>query len=347
MGISKQIESAYNTQYELASDYVALVTSAFNISLPTLGKFFDGGLIGSGSEYARVATPDYLAHPSLTITDRVNTDLAAMLFKRCLGGPATDTAVTSTTSYDHSFVADPASDDPALPSSSIAVKMGGLDLLLSGCVVNSYSVSFSDAAAPTFSAQIVGSGKFKYMSAVTPTPLVLPAYTAQNYMGTSAGVVCSLNDGTVLNLSQLGRLKAFNFSYSNNLITGDRRSGDPLTDPTDINSGAYVNRLTRGIRSCSASIQVYVDQNKREWADHLANTPITAFSWKAQGQKLNTTDSNEFEVKIPKSVFTNASVSDSGGKLILSLDMTPLLDVSGGQVGLATGRVRNGIATLV
>lgn len=344
MGISKAIESAYNTHYELQADFDALVTSAFNISLPNIEKFFDGGLIGSGNEYALTSTNDYLSHPSISISDRLNTELAARLFKRALGGSVTDSVVTASTAWDHVFVPELGSDDPSLPSMTVAAKLGGIDLILAGMVVNSYGVSFSDSSAPTFSAELIGSGKYKYMANATPA-LVLPAYTAQNYMGTAAAITCSLNDGSVLNLHTVGRLKSFNFNYSNNVITGDRRAGDPLTTSGDINSGAYSNRLTRGTRSCSGSLVVYIDENKREWADHLANTPITAFTWKALGQKLNGTDSREFEVTIPKSVFSSASISDDGGKLCLSLEMTPLKDSA--ENGLCKGRVRSGIATLV
>src|SRR5262249_36979683 len=102
------------------------VTSAFNISLPNIEKFFDGGLIGSGNEYALSSTNDYISHPSISISDRINTELAAMLFKRALGGTVTNTVVTAAKTWDHSFVPEPGSDDPALPSMTVAAKLGGI-----------------------------------------------------------------------------------------------------------------------------------------------------------------------------------------------------------------------------
>lgn len=343
LGVSAP-ESALNTLKTLQADFTAAVTQQLQVSIPNLEKITDGGLVGSGHGYATRHDNDYFGHPVITMSDRLNTSLFALYVKSILGGIVTDTEVTAAESYDHVIQVLAHDQDPQLISRTFALKVGGLDLLLGGMVGNSLSLNFADAGAPQFSAEFIGTGIFDYMAAQTPA-LVLPAFTAQNYMGTSAAIVCSFNDGTLLDLSNVGRFKSITIQHNNNTVTNDRRPGDGLRTSGDPDSGAYVKRLTRDVPSLSLQFQVYVDGNKREWLDVLNNTQITDFKFKAVGRKIGaSTDRHECEFTVPQGVFLDPQITPDGRKHVMSFTLSP--ELKSGEKGYWKARIRNGAATI-
>lgn len=344
IAISKAPEASLNAMKTLAAEFDGALTSAFNITLPNIEKIISDNLVGSGDEFPLSSDNDYVSHPGITFSDRVNTSLFSILAARFMSGTVTSTQVAATTAYDHVIEAQSTSADPQLKSSTVACKMGGLDLMLAGMVGNSLQIGFSGAALPTYSVEMIGSGKFAYMADQAPA-LVLPTPAVQDYMGSIAAINVTLNDGTLLDLGAAGRLSAFNLQASNNVVTGDRRPGDAFRTPGDILTGAFVGRLTRGVRSLSTSLSFYCDDAKREWLDHLNNTTITAFSFKMVGKKIGATiHSHEVEITIPKSVFRSYSIQDNNSKLLSTVDIQPLKD--GSTTGLFKMRIRNDKTTL-
>lgn len=345
LGISAEPEDTFDALKTASSDYLTAVTQQLQVTIPNLEKVSDAGVIGNGG-YVTAHVNDYFSHSGITITDRLNTSLAAIYLARILGGDITTEEVTEDVSWDHTIEVLALDQDPQLVSSSFAFKAGGLDLLLSGMVGNGFSLNFADAAAPTFAAEFVGSGSFDYWSNQSPAIAALPAFVPQNYMLTSAAIECSYNDGTLLNLSSVGRFKGISLQHNNNTITGDRRPGDKLLVTGNPDKGAIVKRLTRDVPSLAVQLQLFIDQNKREWTNHLDNVTINNLTFKAIGPKIGaSTDRHEVEFIVPKGIFTVPQVPGDGQKHTLTLNLEPQL--KSGEKGYFKVRVRNGSDTLV
>jgi hypothetical protein len=343
IGIS-DVETAWNTPKTLAADYDRARTNALNITIPGVEKLFDKGLIGSGDEFATEAVPDYMRHTGITFSDRLNVTQMAKLIAGGLSGDITDTVVTAAASWDHKVEWKAGSLDPQLKSRTIAFKLGGLDFMLPGMVVNGINISAQGGSAPTYQIEMVGSGDFEYMADQTPA-LVLPASIAQRYVGQRSQVAVEFNDGTVFDLGAVGRLDSFNMQFSNNLITNERKLGDPLQNAADNNTGAIPRQLTRGERTATASIGMYVGDDKRGYLAHLANTEIASLKFKATSHNFITgTDKYEAEIVFPKAVIT---LPDLGGdrKGIMTLNIEPV--IASGEDGLFYMRFRDDVATLV
>jgi hypothetical protein len=302
-------------------------------------------LIGRGDEWATQADSDYSEHTGITFSDRLNTTQFAVHAARMLGGTITDTEVgVSSGVYDHVIEMKASNLDPQLKSSTIAFELGGYDLILAGMVGNNLQVQVQGGAAPTFSNEYVGTGDYDLMGSQTPA-LVLPDPAAQNYVGQRSQTSVSFNDGTSFDLTGLGRLDSANFQYSNNIVTGERRVGDPLTNATDENAGAVVRQLTRGDRSLTFSMGIYVAQDKRGYLAHLNNVELSAVSFKSSGKKIAATSyRHEVELMVTKSVITNAQLGGDR-KGITNFTFAPLKD--SGDVGILKIRIRNATATLV
>jgi hypothetical protein len=349
IALSKAPEASLNAIADTAAEFVGAMTSGFNITIPNIEKIVNENLVGTGDEFPTQADNDYFNNSGITFTDRVNASQFAILLARFFSGTITDTPVPDTTAVDHFIVAQASSVDPQLKSSTVAAKIGGLDLILGGMVANSLQVGFSGGAQPTYSVEMIGTGKFAYMADQTPA-LVLPAPVAQDYMGSIAAIAISMNDGSSWDLSAAGRIQAFNIQASNKVIVGDRRPGDPFQTAGVIESGAYVPRLTRETRSVSCSATLYVDANKREWLNHLNNTTITSLVFKMVGKIADAVTEEdpkpryEVEFTIPASIFQAVQVGDNGGKLVYNINILPLKAV--GNTGTFKARVRNISATL-
>jgi Phage tail tube protein len=343
IALSKLPETTINDIADLAAEFDGAVTSGYNITLPNVEKIISENLVGTGDEFPLTSDNDYFSHPSITFSDRVNTTQFARLLARFMSGTSTPVAVGATDAFDHTLQQQASTADPQLKSSTVAAKMGGLDLIMGGMVANSLQVGFTAPAQPTYSVEMIGSGKLEYMADQTPA-LVLPAPVAQDYMGSIAAIALTLNDGTSFDLSAAGRVQAFNIQASNNVITGDRRPGDPFQTGGNPDSGAFTNRMTRGVRTVSASLSIYCDDNKREWLDHLNNTTITALVFKMVGRIADDTSRHEVEFTIPKAIFRTVSVTDNNGKLLYNIEIVPLKDAS--IAGLFSARIRNLMTTL-
>jgi len=342
IGVSAEPETTLNDIKTAAAEFIGAKTSALDIQIPNISQILDAGLIGSGDEFAQSFTPDYIEHTGITFSDRLNTSLFAMLIKRLMSGMVTTTEV-DTGVYDHVIEMKASNLDPQLESSSIAFELGGLDLILGGMVGDNWTIQASSGSAPTFSVRKTGTGYFEYMSAQTPA-LVVPAATAQNYVGQAAQTFVQFNDGTVFDLTSLGRVESVNLQGSNNLQTNDRRLGDSLRASGDNKSGAYVRRLERGERTMSASLGVYVSTDRRGYAAHLAGTEITNFSYKSVGNKIGATAYfHEVEFTMPRSVITTPALGGDR-KGILTLNFEPM--IAPGEDGVYKFRIRNTSATL-
>lgn len=335
IGISKVPETSLSTVKRLAADYNGAVTSALNIQIPGAEKILNEGLIGRGDEFSTQADVDYAMQTGMTFSDRLNTSQFATLAARLLSGTITTTELVPTTVYQHVIQMQAPSADPQLKSSSIAFELGGLDFILGGMVAESMQVSVQGGAAPTYQIPTVGTGYWEYMDTQTPA-LVLPDAVDQNYVGQKSQTLVQFNDGTVFDLTSLGRLDAFNLNFSNNLITGEKRIGDPLIDGTDHNSAAYVRQLTRGNRTLGISMGVYVSTDKRGFLAHIANTEVTGMSYRSLGKYIGSSGGDDYfhevQFDVPRSVITTPSLGGDR-KGIITLNFAPIFKASDGNVG--------------
>lgn len=345
LAISKAPETALNTIKRLAAEFDGAVTSALNVGLPNIEKIGNEALIGSGNEWETDFINDYLGNPSITFSDRLNTKQFALLSARHLGGTITSTEVgVGSGVFDHVIQMMASDVDPTPKASTVAGKFGGLDLILGGMICNSLGIGYGDNQLPTYTAELLGTGYYERMADQTP-PLVLPAPVSQNYTGSAAAIVCQLNDGSLLDLSAVGRLQSFNLQSSINVDLGDRRPGDPFITSGDIESGAYTPRASRGTRDVQVTVGVYNNENRREWNAHLDNVIINNLTWKAVGRKIAATaHSHEIEVTIPESIIRAVSLGDNREKQILQLTFNKLKKTT--ETGIWKLRIRNASATL-
>lgn len=358
LAISASPEATYNGMLTAVGDaYLGMLTTTRDIYIPDKEKQDDTGKVGTGREFPTEQRSGYVVVPSLTITEELNIDIAALMLRRCLGGPDTASADIEPTIgvFSHTFGMLPNNTIAGrqLPSSTVCWSIGGADFLWGGVVVESFAVSQANADVPTFTANLVGSGIFKDISSLG-TPPTFPAPVTQRYM-LGAETQIQFNDGTnyVITASGIQRLKNFTCTITNNHRTDDRRPGDPRVDTTQPRSGHYVNRMLHGDRTVAAEMVVMLDDVMREWGDAYNDNVITSFKYTSRGNFLKkaTTPFTEsainqgaFELQFPKSYFRTARGSDDNGDAIITIAIFPVDDLTN---GLVVAKVTNNLAAVI
>ncbi len=348
LGLSSAPESVYNTPYVLAADFQRFQMSGNSFPVPDKERFDDLGKIGNGTEFPTAQRSGYVLPASMEISDEVNTSIGATLLRRCLGGadttPAGPDILEAGVAFKHKFGMLNTSAGRQLPSSSIVYSLGGLDNLWGGCVVDSFSISQTNAGTPTFTAGLISSGLYKDISTISPAFGTLPSIVVPNYHLGAETTVEFTDDGGLVSLTTAQRIRSFSLTINNNHITDDRRPGDPRIDVADIKKGWYVNRMLHGDRSVTAEFTVMVDDTLREFLDAGSDTIITGFKITTRGYYIGASTTNQYAltVTVPKCYFRTPRVSDEGGNAVVTLGIFP---VTGATYGLVTAEVVNGVAT--
>lgn len=349
LAISSSPESALNTNHtNLGTEFTAAITNALAVTLPSLERIYDNGLIGTGNEFPTTFINDYSTNPRATLSDRINTNQFMVLAARALSGSVTTTAGNGangvqTGNYKHVVKMQLPGSNPVLKSSTLAAKFGGLNVLMASMVVNALSWEFQGRGPTTYSAELVGTGKIGTPTGTYPSPV------AQNYMASQAAATMTYvekNGSTNPTINLAGRVRSFSGSLNNNVITGDGRLGDPLRVSGDVTQGAYFSNLTRGDRSLTARVALFADDTTYDqWSEHIAGYEVEDFTYTAIGKKIgSTTDNYTVKIIFPRSTIDNVNYEDASPKLGVSFDLVPILKA--GEPGLLQMEFITNISTL-
>jgi hypothetical protein len=307
--------------------------------VPVLEKRDSSDLVGTGFEFAQIPLRvDYWSHPVMTMGEDVNVDLFPLFLARTFGGTNAAPSTLNTTGKQHTLLLG-TSAQRQLPSSNLIASVGyvddpnpGADFLLMGVVPESVQLAADAGGVPTWAIEMVGSGKF-----TTPLPTgvrtglpalvgVDPANIANTYVHPAA-VVISYVDGTTVNLATEGRIRSWNFQFNNNLRRDDRRPGDPFRTADDPTTGAFVNRLQRGKRTCAAQVTVSLNEDLAEFVTMSQNRVVDNLAFIMKGELIagaSTPTNRQIAINIPKAQLRTVTPTNVNDDAALVLDWFPL-----------------------
>lgn len=348
LAISTLPESAYNVPYVLASDFQRFQMTGTGFPVPDKIRVDDLGKIGNGTEFPTYQKSRHVIPPSMEIADEVNTSIGGMLLRRALGGasatPSGGNILEAGIAYKHTFGMLNTTSGRQLPSSTIVYSLAGFDLLWSGCVVDSLTYAQTNADSPTITAGLVGSGLYKDISAISPAFGTLSTIQIPNYhIGAETTVEFTDTAGNIV-LTTAQSIRSFTLTLNNNLITDDRRMGDPRILNSDMTRGWYVNRMLHGDRTLTAEFTVMVDDTLRAFFDSDTDDIITGFKFTTKGYLIGASTTNQYTMTliIPKCYFRTPRFVDDGGNAEMTISIFP---VTGATYGLVTAEIIDGTAT--
>lgn len=336
--ISKTPESSFNTLKTAGSDFFRAVMRGNSFGLPVLDKIDNSDLVGTGYEFPTVLRVNYWGHNVMSIGEDANVDLMPLFLARAMGGTNAAPSTVDVTGKQHILLLQDTSTRQ-LPSSNLITSVGyiddsnpGADFLWGGVVSENFQLSQSGGGVPTWSTELVSSGKYTTplpTGVRTGLPTLVGVDTTNNkdmYVHPAA-IVISYTDGSSVNLATAGRIKSWNFQLNNNLRRDDRRPGDPFRTANDPTTGAYVNRLLRGKRQCSAQVVVSLDENLDEFSAMAANRVIDNLAIILKGNLIagGVVGTNyAVEINIPKCYMRTVSPGNENDDVTLTLDFFPI-----------------------
>jgi hypothetical protein len=355
--LSKTPEADFNELKTDGADFLRLQTRGNPIALPRLGKTDTLDLIGAGNEFATEPLHvQYWEHPVLALSGDVDFDLLPYYAARVFGGTNAAPSTVATTCKEHILKLQTDLEGRQLPSSNFISSIGyvdddnpGADVQWTGVVPESLQISQSRADSPVWQVEFVGSGGFARPvdeDVRADLPVLVGDDTAnhKDMWAHGAAVVVQYTDGSTYNLATAGRIRSWNFQFNNNLRRDDRRPGDPFRIANDPTSGAYVNRLLRGRRSCGAQIVVSMDEAMEEFVTATQNRVVDNLTFLMKGQLIagaSAPTNYAFEIKMPKAQLRDVTPGNENDDATLTLDWY-MLKGSGEYV---TARVVNKHAT--
>ena len=337
--LSSRKEATYNEVIADGGEFVRAVMRGNTFGFPVLSKTDSSDLVGTGYDLPVVPLRvNYWEHPVITIGEDVNVDLLPIFLARVFGGTNAAPSTLNTTGREHTILLGTAAQRQ-LPSSNLITSVGyiddanpGADFQWTGVVGESIQIGQNRAETPTWSAELVGSGNY-----VHPVPALVradfPALVGDDTANNDklyihgAAVAVTYNDGSVINLATEGRLKSWNFQLNNNLRRDDRRPGDPFRVANDPTSGAYVNRLQRGRRTCAAQVVVALNEDLAEFITMQQNSVVTNLGFIMKGQLITgATPATNYtlEINIPKAQLRTVTPGNENDDATLTLDWFPL-----------------------
>lgn len=358
--VSKDREDPFNEIIADGAEFHRIETRGNPIVLPILGKSDTLDLVGSGQEFSVSALrPNYWEHPVIPVTNDIDVDIFPIFLSRVFGGVNAAPTTVSVAGKEHILLLQHDNDPLGrqLPSFNLVTSIGyvddshpGADMQWTGVVADSLQISQNRADLPTWSVELVGSGGFvRPVPALTRAdfPVAVGDDTTNNkdLVVHGAAVIVSYTDGTTVNLATEGRIRSWSFNFNNNVRREDRRPGDPFRVSDDPTSGAYVNRLLRGRRTCGAQVVVSLDENLAEFVTMQQNRIVDNLAFIMKGHLIAGATPNAnytIEINIPKAQLRTITPGNENEDATLTLDWYPLK----GTGEYVSGRVLNKRATL-
>lgn len=316
--LSKTRESSLNTQETTGSNFWKIATTQGQYVLPQVGLTSNAGRPGEGHEFATSRCVTYVEHPRLTVTDEINTSYGGALALRALGGSVTAAQQGGSAAYKHSCIMqNTASTGLQLPSSTFISKIGvDASFLYAGGVVNSFSMSQTGADRPTFSAELVGTGKFVKPHGVTSLPSSISVLTCLDGNQT---VISWTDTGGSQTLTGSGcGIRNSSVTVQNNLQLNDRCPGDSTVTITDSGTSlsstpAYHSRLRLGDRAATAQLTMLQDSDVANWLTYATNDQLTDFTISYRGAVIASTYRHTVSYIFPKAHIINVETTEDNG----------------------------------
>lgn len=341
-------DSAVNTPKVLAAEYMKFRANSLQPPLPQLQSIPDQ-MVGDGTERSMVLRKGWWMPRTITIGGKANTESAARLGARALGGSITNTVVTAAQSWDH-FINTQTKAQGRLPKlSSLIFLLGGYDFIWPTMGVQRFELNFDGPNDVNYVAELFNTGYWTRVSDLAPGAGVIddtniPVTTPHHLMHPAATRV-TFDNGVVIDYATDGRLLSGMCSLTNNLVIR-QLPGDPFIDPLDYKSGAYARDIHRGPREPLARLKVAMDSALAEFTMQQSGADITSLTYLFKGEDLigASADRYEFEWEFPLAELESIQEDPDGDDAAITMNFYPKTDaVTGGYI---IQRTRDGVATL-
>lgn len=359
--LSKVADSAINVGQYLSALFVKMRLNEMMPPLPEVQRIPDN-MIGDGTERSMKLRKGWSIPREIPISGLLNTETAARLGTRALGGTRSSVAVTAATSYDVTTLCQTKLQGRVPKLSTLAFLLGGYDFIWPSMGVRDFGIAFDAENNVTFNANLINTGIYRhnaiaadlitrgfdaaYAAALeNAVPIVAPSTTPEHHLMHPAATRCTFSNGVTIDFGDEAELLSGTCSLNNNIVVRQLPK-DPFLVPTKRKSGAYARDIHRGKREPLARIKISLNEQLDGFLLAQNGTDITSliFQFGSDDEIGATPEFYEFEWKFPVAEIETVQSDTDGDDGALTMSFYPKTDaVTGGYV---IQRIRTGDATI-
>lgn len=350
--LSKLAETAVNTPYVLTADFVGGRLNSAMPPIPSVTRTADN-MVGDGSERAQKLRRGWLIPVQIPVGGLLNTETAARLATRALGGTRVASAELTpggSLAFDVTTNMQTKAQGRIPKLTTMGYDFGGYKFVYPSLAVGSFDISFQGENDVTFQATLINTGLYKIndiaanlvtngFSAAMASALeiavpIVPPAPPEHHLMHPASTRVTFSDGTTRDFAADGDLIAGTCGLNNQIVVKGQ-PGDPFLVPTNRKTGAYARDIHRGSRVPAATLHVALDSSLKAFVLQQSGADITSLTYLFRSEDPIGAAANnyfyEFEWKCPLAEIETVQSNPDGDDAAVMMNFYPKTDaVTGG-----------------
>lgn len=360
--LSKLAETAINTPFLLTADFVGGLLNSAMPPIPDVSRSADQ-MVGDGNERAQKLRKGWMIPIQIPVGGMLNTETAARLGNRGLGGTRTASAELAVGSgaYDITTNMQTKAQGRIPKLTTLGYDLGGYRFVHPSMAVSNFAIAFEGENDVTFSSNLINTGLYRLnlndtaliaagfdaaMAAVLEIdPVIVPPAPPEHHLMHPAATKVTFSNGTTIDFAADGDLVSGSCSLDNQIVV-KQRPGDPFILPANRKAGAYARDIHRGSRVPAARLKVALDPNLRAFIMAQNGTDITSLTYlfRSEDNIAASVYFYEYEWKCPLAEIESVVSDPDGDDAAHTMNFYPKTDAVTG--GYFIQRIRTGDATI-
>ncbi len=348
--LSLLAESAVNTPYVLTADFVGARLNSSMPPFPDVNRTADS-MVGDGSERAEKLRRGWLIPIQISLGGLLNSETAARLGTRALGGTRTPGLEISVGSgvFDVTTIMQTKAQGRLPKLTTLGYDLGGYKFVHPSLAVSNFEIAFEGENDVTFSANLTNTGLYKMnllqaaleangfstdmaTAIKIGAALIVPPAPPEHHLMHPAATKVTFSNGATIDFAADGDLVSGACSLDNQIVV-KQRPGDPFLVATDRKKGAYARDIHRGSRLPGARLKVAMDSTLKAFVISQNGDEITSLTYLFRSEdKIGATAYfYEYEWKCPLAEIQTVTGDPDGDDAAVSMNFYPKTDaVTGG-----------------
>lgn len=350
--LGKVADPTVNTPFVLTADFVGALVNSGQPPIPDVVRTADS-MVGDGNERSQRLRKGWLIPIEISIGGLLNTETAARIGTRALGGTRTasaELAPAGSLAFDVTTLMQTKAQGRLPKWTTIGWDLGGYKFVYPSCAVNNFMIEFEGENDVTWTANLRGTGLYRIndiaanltaqgftaamAAALAISPVIVPPAPPTHHLMHPAATKVTFSNGVTIDFAADGDLISGACGLDNQIVIR-QQPGDPFLEPTNRKSGAYARDSHRGTRVPSARIKSALGSDLKPFVISQSGTDITSLTYLFRSEDgIGAAANNffyEYEWKCPLAEIETVQSDPDGDDAAITMNFYPKTDpVTGG-----------------
>lgn len=363
--LSKLKETAINTPWLTTADFVGGKLNSGMPPIPDVTRTADQ-MVGDGSERSQKLRKGWLIPIQIPVGGPLNTETAARIATRNLGGtrtPSAELTPVGSLAFDVTTLMQTKAQGRIPAYTTMGYDLGGYKFVYPSLSVTNFEITFEGENDVNWTANLIGTGLYRInlleaalvangftaaqAAVLAINPIIVPPAPPEHHLMHPAATKVTFSNGSTIDFAADATLVGGACGLDNQVIV-KQQPGDPFLVPTNRKSGAYSRDTHRQTRVPSARLKVALDETLKPFVISQSGTDITSLTYLFRGEDSIGDPANnyfhEFEWKCPLAEIETVQSDPDGDDAAVTMNFYPKTDPITG--GYWIQRIRTNDATI-